>query len=120
MVAVNKFLLSESSQGKAVKVAATATPGTTLHTGSTNTSALDEVWLYAMNNGTVDCNLTVEWGNTSSPDDLIQITLPFKSGLTLVAPGLLLAGNSSSGLLIRAFSSVADIVSIHGYVNRIL
>lgn len=120
MVAVNKLLLGGSSQGKAIKVVATSTLGTTIHTGSTNTAAIDEVWLYAMNNDTVDCQLTVEWGGAASPDDLIQITLPSKSGLTLVAPGLLIAGNSPSGLVVSAFASAANVATIHGYVNRIL
>jgi hypothetical protein len=62
--------------------------------------------------------LTVEWGGTSSPDDLIEITLPAEPGLVLIAPGLLIKGNATP-LLVRAFAATADVVTIHGYANRI-
>jgi hypothetical protein len=38
-----------------------------------------------------------------------------KSGLYLVAPGLML----QNGLAIAAFASVANVVILHGYVNRL-
>jgi hypothetical protein len=79
---------------------------------------LDEVWLYAQNTDTTPRKLTIEWGGTSSPDDLIELTIPAESGLTLVAPGLLIKG-AGTALVVRAFAATADVVTIHGYVNRI-
>ncbi len=118
MATFEKLILSGSTNGRAIKVAATATAGTTIHTGSTDTSVIDEVWLYAQNTDTVDRKLTIEWGGTSSPDDLIEIGVPAESGLTLVAPGLLIKG-AGTALVVRAFAETADVVTIHGYVNRI-
>lgn len=118
MASFTKNILSGSTDGRAIKVAATATPGTTIHTGSSTASHLDEVWLYAMNTDTSRQKLTIEWGGTSSPDDLIEITLPAEPGLVLVAPGLLIKGNSTP-LVVRAFAASANVVTIHGYVNRI-
>jgi hypothetical protein len=118
MATFTKDILSASTDGRAIKVAATATPGTTIHTGPSSASEFDEVWLYAMNTDTVPRKLTVEWGGTSSPDDLIEILLPAEPGLVLIAPGLLIKGNASP-LLVRAFAATADVVTIHGYVNRI-
>jgi hypothetical protein len=118
MATFEKLILSASTNGRAIKVSATATPGTTIHTGSTDTSVIDEVWLYAQNTDTVDRKLTIEWGDTSSPDDLIEIGIEAESGLTLVAPGLLIKG-AGTALVVRAFASSANVVTIHGYVNRI-
>jgi hypothetical protein len=118
MASFEKLILSGSTNGRAIKVAATATPGTTIHTGSTNTAVIDEVWLYAQNTDTTARKLTIEWGGTSSPDDLIELTIPAESGLTLVAPGLLIKG-AGTALVVRAFCASANVVTIHGYVNRI-
>jgi hypothetical protein len=118
MAAFEKLILSGSTNGRAIKVAATATAGTTIHTGSTNTAVLDEVWLYAQNTDTTARKLTIEWGGTSSPDDLIELTVPAESGLTLVAPGLLIKG-AGTALVVRAFAATTNVITIHGFVNRI-
>ena len=118
MSTFTKLVLSGSTDGRAIKVAATATPGTTIHTGSATATTHDEIWLYAMNTDTTARKLTIEWGGTSSPDDLIELTIPAESGLTLVAPGLLIKGNATP-LIVTAFAATADVVTIHGYVNRV-
>jgi hypothetical protein len=118
MATFEKLILSGSTNGRAIKVAATATAGTTIHTGSTNTAVLDEVWLYAQNTDTTARKLTIEWGGTSSPDDLIELTVLPESGLVLVAPGLLIKG-AGSALVVGAFAAVTNVITIHGYVNRI-
>lgn len=118
MATFTKLVLSGSTDGRAIKVVATATPGTTIHTGSATAATIDEIWLYAMNTDTSARKLTVQWGGTSAPDDLIEVTIPAESGLTLVAPGLLIKGNASP-LLVRAFAASANVVTIHGFVNRI-
>ena len=118
MAAFSKLVLSGSTNGRAILVAATGTPGTTIHTGSTTTTTIDEVWLYAKNTDTTARKLTIEWGGTTSPNDLIELTIPAESGLTLVAPGLLIKG-AASALVVTAFAATANVVTIHGYVNRI-
>jgi hypothetical protein len=118
MATFSKLTLSASTDGRAIKVAATATPGTTIHTGPSVASEIDEVWLYAMNTDSSARKLTVEWGGVSSPDDLIEITLPPEPGLVLIAPGLLIKGNATP-LLVSAFAGTADVVTLYGYVNRI-
>jgi hypothetical protein len=118
MATFTKNILSASTDGRAIKVAATATPGTTIHTGPSNSAQFDEIWLYAMNTDTSARKLTIEWGGTSAPDDLIEITLDAEPGLVLVAPGLLLKGNATP-LIVRAFAASANVITLHGYVNRI-
>jgi len=108
-----KVKLSGCTDGRGVKVVATSTAGTTIHTA--HATALDEIWLYAVNSDTTDRKLTIEYGGTSAPDDLIEITIPAESGLVLVVPGLLL----TNSLAVKAFAASANVVIIHGYVNRI-
>jgi hypothetical protein len=119
MATYTKQKLSGSTDGKAIKVAATATAGTTIHTGSSTATTYDEVWLYAMNTSTTAVKLTVEWGGTTSPDDLIELTVQPEAGLVTVAPGLLIKGNASAALVIRAFAGTANVITIHGFVNQI-
>jgi len=118
MATFSKLKLSGSTDGKLIKVAATATAGTTIHTGSSTATTFDEVWLYAVNSDTSDRKLTIEWGNTSSPDDLIEQTITAESGLLLVVPGLVIKGNATP-LVVRAFCASANVVMVGGYVNRI-
>jgi len=119
MAQFTKTLLSGSTRGRGIKVAATATPGTTIHTTGTSATTIDEVWLYAYNSDTTARLVTIEFGGTSSPDDHIKVTIPAQSGLVLVAPGLTLTGDGSAGLVVRAFCATTNVVTIHGYVNRI-
>jgi hypothetical protein len=118
MATFTKTILSASTDGRAIKVAATATPGTTIHTGSATAATIDEVWLYAMNTDGSAQKLTVQWGGTTSPDDLIEITLAAEPGLVLIAPGLLIKGNATP-LIVRAFAASANVITVHGYVNRV-
>lgn len=118
MANFTKLILSASTNGRAIKVGTTGTPGTLIHEGSATATTIDEVWLYAQNTDTTARKLTIEWGGTSSPDDLIELTIPAESGLTLVAPGLLIKGNATE-LEVRAFAATADVITIHGFVNRI-
>jgi len=118
MATYSKIALSGSTDGKLIKVAATATAGTTIHTGSSTATTFDEVWLYAVNSDTTDRKLTIEFGGVSSPDDLIEQTITAESGLLLIVPGLVIKGNATA-LVVRAFAATANVVMIGGYVNRI-
>ena len=115
MATYGKQLLSGGTNGKNIKVVATASAGTTIHTAVSGTSNLDELWLYAMNTDSSDRKLTIEYGGTTSPDDLIEQTITTEAGWTLIVPGLLLQND----LIVKAFAAAANVVVINGYVNRI-
>ena len=104
--------------GLGIKVAATATAGTAIHTASATPATIDEVWLYAVNSSTSAVKLTLEWGEATAPDGNIEQTIPAESGLYLIAPGLLLQGNATAKV-VKAFAATANVIVIHGYVNRI-
>lgn len=115
MAQITKRLLSGSTNGRGIKVAATATPGTLLHTAVAGTSDLDEIWIYAVNSSTTDRKLTIELGGVTDPDDQVEFTVLAEDGLYLVIPGLLL----NNGVVVRAFAAVADVIVCYGYVHRI-
>jgi hypothetical protein len=112
-VAINKLVLSGSTDGRPIKVVQTATTGTTIHTA--HATSIDEVWLWAVNTDTTARKLTIEFGGTSSPDDLIEVTIPAEGGLVLVVPGLVV----TDSVVVRAFCATANVVNVVGFVNRI-
>jgi hypothetical protein len=114
MATFSKLPLSGSTNGKGINIAATATTGTTIHTAVSGTSSFDEVWMYAVNTSTSSVKLTVEFGGTAAADN-IEITIPGESGLVLVIPGLFL----NNSLVVTAFAGTTNVISIHGYVNRV-
>lgn len=118
MATYDKLVLSGSTDGQGILVAATASSGTTIHTASSTATTLDEIWLYAVNSSASAVKLTVEWGTTTAPNGNIELTVPSESGLTLVVPGLILKGNATP-LVVRAFAGTTNVVIVHGYVNRI-
>lgn len=119
MPVYSKKLLSSSAEGLSVMVAATSSPGTVVHTGSSSASVMQEVWIYAMNTDVSTRTLTLQWGGTTSPDNSITLQVsPSSSGPVLVIPGFLLKGNSTPNV-IRAFSDSANRIAIYGYVNEI-
>ena len=118
MATFTKRVLSGSTEGLGIKVAATATLGTTIHTASSTATDIDEVYLWAVNSDTSARKLTIEFGGATTPDRLIEVTIPPEDGLMLVVPGLPLQGNATPKV-ITAFCATADVVMIYGFVNRI-
>ena len=112
---VSRIPLSGSTHGRAIKIAATATAGTLVHTGTSSTTDCDVVTLYAYNSSASAVNLTIEWGGVSDPDDLIKLSIPATSGLTLVCPDLVIRNS----LVVRAFAGTTNVVTVQGFVNRV-
>ncbi|MBE3142098.1 MAG: hypothetical protein IMZ53_16110 [Thermoplasmata archaeon] len=112
-----KRKLSGSTDGKPIKVAATATLGTTIHTAVVGTTAgtYDEIWLWAYNGHTANVVLTIEFGGAGVPDQNIVITIPFKEGLYAIVPGLIL----QNGMVVTAFAGTTNVITVSGYVNSI-
>jgi len=110
-----KRKLSASTDGRGIKVAATASPGTLIHTATTSVAAneWDEVWLRVVNTSASAVKLTVEWGGVTA-DDQVEVTIPPEGGFTEVIPGHVL----QNGAEVRAFAATANVLIVHGYVNR--
>ncbi len=115
MATYTKQFLSGSTNGKAILVAATSTPGTLLHTAVAGTSDMDELWIYANNTSTSAVKLTIEWGEATAPNGNIEVTVLQESGLVCITPGLII----QNGLTVRAFAATTNVITIHGYNHRI-
>jgi hypothetical protein len=119
MATFSKEKLSGSTQGKAIKVAATASVGTTIHATGTSATIQDEIWLYAYNSSAAAVVLTIQFGGTTAVDNDIKLSIPATSGLTLVVPGLILTGTGSAANTVAAYAATTNVITISGYVNRI-
>lgn len=117
--AVTPLALSGSSFYRQIKVAATATPGTTIHATGTDATKVDVITLYCNNTDTTARKLTIEWGNTSTPDDLLEVTIPAESGDVLVIAGKRLSGTGAAAQTVRAFAATANVLNVSGYVDRV-
>ena len=116
MPVMKKQELSGGADGIGVKVAATSSQGTTIHTADSTTTAnlYDEIWCYATNCHTAAVVLTIQFGGVVAvTNDLKYVLQP--SETILVVPGLIL----QNSLVVKAYATTANVVSIHGYVNRI-
>lgn len=120
MATFSKIALSSSTDGRPIKVVATAiaTSPTLIHTASSTSTVHDEVWIYAQNNHTADVALRLGFGTTTDPDDIIEFTVKTKAGLYLIVPGLILKGNATP-LTVKAAAGTTNVISLSGYVNRI-
>lgn len=119
MATFTKTTLSGSTQGKGIKVVATASTGTTIHATGTSSTTIDEIWLYAYNSHTSAVVLTIQFGGTTSPDNDIKVTVPQGAGLSLVCPGLILTGTGAAANTVSAYAATANVITLSGYVNRI-
>lgn len=115
---ITKLELSGSTDGRPIKVAATSSPGTAVHTATSATGSglYDEVWLWAVSSDTSLRLLTVQFGGTTAPDDSISCNIPIAGAdAVLIIPGLIL----QNSLLVKAFAAVTNVITVFGHVNRI-
>jgi len=62
---IARIPLSGSTHGGSIKVAATSSPGTTIHTATSSTTDCDVVTLYAYNSSASAVTLTLQWSGTT-------------------------------------------------------
>jgi hypothetical protein len=117
MATYSRILLSGSTNGRPIPVAATATPGTLLHTSVAGTTSFDELYLWASNVTGAAATLTIEWGGVTDPGDHLtkSVSIPANSPPIPIATGQVL----NNSLVCRAFSGTASAINVVGYVNRI-
>lgn len=114
-MAFKPMIASGSTNGRPIEVAATATPGTLIHTATSTSGEIDEITLYAVGSSATSRKLTIELGGVTVSDDLIEVTIPAEDGLHLVLPPHRMDG----GLVVRAFAATADEINIVADVTRI-
>lgn len=118
MATYSRQLLSGSTNGLPIPVAATATPGTLIHTAITGTTSFDEIYLWVSNVTAITATLTLEWGGVTDPGNHLvkAVSIPANSPPIPISMGKVL----QNALVVRAFSGTASALNIIGYVNRIV
>lgn len=118
MAAYSKVHLSATpANGRPIAIAATASPGTVLHTATDGDAAFDELYVWVSNVSAATVKLTLQFGGVAIPGDLAakDVAVPANS-----PPIAILVGQSlNGGLVLRAFASVANVLNVTGYVLRI-
>lgn len=117
MATYSRQLLSGSTNGKPIKIAATSTAGTTVHTAIAGTTSYDEIYLWLTNTDSAARTVTIEFGGVTDPDCLIvkALSLPANSPPIAILCGQVL----QNGLVIGVFASAANVILASGYANRI-
>ena len=95
-----------------------STAGTALlvHTGSADATQLDFVRVWANNQHTAAIDLTFTLGGDTTSDIVAgPISLPAGVGLIVVLPDVPVG----SALNLKAYASVINKVTLHGYVKRV-
>ena len=114
MALTKEFLTGGAGDGTGIKIAATTLGGAnTVHT--VPASKEDTIRILATNNDTTTRDLTLLWGAETAIDDEITVPIPPQAGLLLVIPGLPLG----AAKVVKAFASVANVIVLHGDVNRV-
>lgn len=115
-MASRRILLSGSTNGRPVKIAATSSAGTTVHTATSALDEVDSIFLWLTNTDSSARTVTVQWGGTSDPDDSMAktYTIAANSAPTQIALGQTLNG----GVVVKVFASVTNVVLATGYVVR--
>ena len=125
MASAIRMNLSGCTDGKPLKIAATGSPGTLVHTATSSATrgaggTWDEVWVWAYNASAVSVSassllMRVQFGAATNPDNLIEVTLPCACGPFLIVPGLVLQNST----VVRAYGGGANLFTVFGFVNRI-
>lgn len=117
MATFSRALLSGSTNGKGILIAATSTPGTAIHTAVSGTSGIDMVYLFVTNTAAAAHTITLEWGGTGTANNISSsVSIPANTGPTILVPGIPL----QNGLSIAAFADLTNVLVITGFVNRIV
>lgn len=106
--------LSGSTDGRPIKVAATSTPGTTIHTAQASATDMDVIELQVYNSDTVDRTITFECGGVTSPDDHVKRTIPAGETVGVTVPPL------RNSLVLKAFCATTNVLIVSGRVQRIV
>lgn len=111
------FILSGSTDGLPIVVAATATPGTLIHTAYASVTGFDALFIFASNVTAIAATLTVEWGGVTDPGNLIVkgYIIPANSAPVPLALGQRINNTK----VVRAFSGTASAINITGWYNRV-
>lgn len=112
-----KIPLTGSTDFVPIKVTQTAiATGDTVHTAGAAQPNFDELYVFATNTDSSDRTLTLAYGGTTDPDNMVckNIKLSANSGPTPIIYGLAV----TNAKVLKASASVANVITLTGFVNR--
>lgn len=115
MAGMTTIALSGSTRGRPIQIAATATPGTLLHTATTTAGQIDKVYIDLTNTSASAVTVTIEFGTTGAGAEM-DIIVPANATVRAV-DGAVIGGAATD--TIRAFASVGSVVNAVGRVERL-
>lgn len=115
MPIMTAIVLSGSTNGKAIPIVSTSSPGDTLHTvSSATTSVVEDVYIDIKSQATTDRVFTLENGGTASTARA-EFLVPAQSAVRVAAGDRY---TSATGIIIRGFATATGGLVACGAVNR--
>lgn len=109
-----KQFLSGTTSGEAIVLTATAIGSAqTIHTATSTTNEMDEVFIYLNNINASAVTAYLLWGGTTV-SYLKRYELAAGGGDFLAVAGCPLGG----GLIVKAYADVANAITLTGYIHR--
>ena len=111
----SRQLLSFSTNGLGIQIVNTVVGSAdSIHQAVSGSVNFDEIHLWAFNRHTSAVDLSIAFGGISAKD-LVQVSIPKDDGLFAIINGQ----NLNGGLTVKAFASVANVITIFGFVTRL-
>ncbi len=119
---------SGSIQGQPIKITATSTAGTLVHTTGTGNATIaladkDRIYMWGINTqaaATASSVLaTVEFGGPTAPDFNIPVPIAGQAGPVMMLDGFPLSGNGVTALTVKVFAGTTAVINIIGYILRV-
>lgn len=115
MPIMQMLALSGSTNGKAIPIVTTASPGDTLHTVSSSTGGVvEDVYVDILSQATTDRIVTIENGSTATSAHS-RFTIPAQMAMRVLAGTRF---TSATGIVLRAFATATGGLVAMGAVNR--
>tara|TARA_R100000152_G_C6777145_1_gene206798 strand:+ start:73 stop:459 length:387 start_codon:yes stop_codon:yes gene_type:complete len=109
--------------GNPISITTTSGDGTNIHDTSNDETKQDEIWLWATNIHTSAVEVTLHVGylnsGSAAATDRMIVTIPAKSGWSLVLSGIPLRSSGSTPRRVAAYADTVNVINFVGYVNRI-
>lgn len=115
MAVYSPQILSGSTNGRPIQINATTSPGTAIHTVSTATGTVEDIFVDAFNTATAERLLVIELGSTATANHLYA-KVPPQDGPFRIVAGLRMTG--ATGISIAAFATATGALVVAGGVNR--
>lgn len=104
---------ASSINGMGVKIVATSSPGTAVHTCQSGTDYFDTIWLFAVNRNAGTVGVVVQYGDTAT-ENSFGVSIPPNNAPIMILQGLRL----NNGKIVYVYATAANDVTILGFSDH--